>query len=138
MAVYMPFLVRSPGCVAKLLAWRNGVTISGNIDVGIYDELGNRLVSSGSTLQAGSQLSQSVDITDTPLPPGTYFTGMALDNTTATIYQYSLTSNAPKQGCGMQAQATAFPLPNPATFSNPIVTSQNVPHLLVITDFTAI
>jgi hypothetical protein len=51
----------------------NGATASGNMDVGIYDYAGTRLVSSGSTAQSGTSAFQDFDITDTLLGPGIFY-----------------------------------------------------------------
>lgn len=72
LAVYVPmrFSVAIP---VKKLWWVNGSNVTGNIDVGIYDSAGNKLVSTGAI--AGGTASQigSADVTDLILPPGEYF-----------------------------------------------------------------
>src|SRR4051794_4906204 len=71
-AKYVPVLLTVPVVVTKL-AWLNGATLGSNIDVGIYDDNGLRLVSSGAVAQSGVSAVQVADITDTPLGPGCYY-----------------------------------------------------------------
>jgi hypothetical protein len=116
-ALYMPVRIEMPMTVFKM-AFIVGVQ-SGNCDVGIYDEKGNRLVSAGSTAVAAAGF-QSVDIADTLLAPGIYFLAMNCDNTTATFNKANGVPALLEQICGMQQQAVgAVALPNPATFANP-------------------
>jgi len=94
-------------------------TQSGNCDVGIYDELGNRLVSSGSTAVGVAGI-QVIDIADTALTPGVYFLAMNVDNTTALFNSSSTPTGLQLQTCGMQQQALgSVTLPSSATFANP-------------------
>ena len=60
LAVFVPFWVPEPVVITKM-GWGNGTAVAGNIDVGISDESGNRLVSAGSTAQSGTSALQVVD-----------------------------------------------------------------------------
>lgn len=116
LALYVPFTVEAP-FTAKLIGIENGGTASGNIDVGIYDDQQNRLVSKGSTAQSGTTTVQSFDITDTLLLPGLYYLGIAFDGTTGTTRSFTGIT-VPLLGlCGVLQQASAFPLPSPAVFA---------------------
>ncbi len=117
-ALYVPFYLEVP-----LTIYQVGLIVgaqAGNLDVGIYDELGNRVVSKGSTA-VGAAGVQLVDITDTPLTPGTYFMAMCCsDATTASFNRISLPDAQTSRTAGIQEQAVgAVTLPNPATFANP-------------------
>lgn len=114
-ALYIPFIV-GVTFVAVQMFVVNGATVSGNIDVGIYDGSGNRLVSKGSTAQAGVSSQQAFDITDTVLLPGRYYMGVAMDNATGTLIAWGPVAGlAGSMGC--LQQATAFALPATATFA---------------------
>ncbi len=116
-ALYMPFLVEVP-VTAYQMAFEV-TTQSGNCDVGIYDELGNRLVSKGSTAVGAAGI-QTLDITDTVLTPGLYYMAMNVDNITAAVTRLAPGLALHLQTVGMQQQAVgAVALPNPATFANP-------------------
>lgn len=122
-ALFIPFRSVSPFVAKKLFAY-NGATASGNIDVGIYDHTGRRLVSAGSTAQAGTSALQVFDITDTLIGVGRFYLGIALDNTTGTLMRFGV-SIQETQLLGVLHQATAFPLPATATFA--AANNANVP-----------
>lgn len=104
----------------SVLAQKMGVQVTtqnGNLDVGIYDQKGNRIVSKGSTAVGAAGL-QVIDITDTVLGPGTYFMAMACSSGTAAFTRTTIGTAFSAIG-GIQQMATAFALPDPATFANP-------------------
>lgn len=128
-AIYFPFtLTRS------FLAQTMGVQVttqSGNMDVGIYDEKGTRLVSMGSTAVAAAGL-QVFNIADTWLTPGTYFMAINVDNTTAAFM--AIASGSIPAGvartCGLQKQSVgAVALPSSATFT--AYTALNTPIMII-------
>ena len=124
LAFFIPFRVLSLVVVNRLFVM-NGTTVSGNIDVGIYSVDGVRLVSSGSTAQAGTNSLQSFDVSDITLIPGLYYFGLALDNTTGTTFSIQLGQITSKFS-GLLQQTSAFPLPATATFASPITTRWTV------------
>lgn len=126
-ALYIPVQIDVPVTIVSI-AFLVG-TQSGNCDVGIYDEHGNRIVSKGSTA-VGAAGVQNIDITDTALNPGTYFLAMCVDNTVAAFTAATLLGVV-AQTCGMQQQAVgAVTLPDPATFANPV--SSYLPLLVAV------
>lgn len=131
-AIFLPFSLETT-VTAYQMAVVNGATLGGNLDVGIYDVLGNRLVSKGSTAQTGTSVIQKLDITDTVLTPGVYFMAMATDSTTATYEGTGVVSGAGEQfrACGVQEQLSAFALPDPATFANPASTTTTIPSIAI-------
>lgn len=122
-ALYYPFRVGVP-ITAKLLWCANGTVAGNNIDIGIFTQDGVKLVSSGSTAQSGTSTIQTFDITDTQLPPGLYYMGMAMDGTTGTVFAKSGALAFPRT-LGVYQQATAFPLPDPISFAT--ATSTSIP-----------
>lgn len=126
LAILIPFNLPRDATIVKLWA-NNGATLSGNIDVGIYDDAFAKIVSIGSTVQAGTanQL-QEFDITDTTMIAGRYYLVVALDNTTATLMRFTPTvasSQLRQMGCAQMA--AAFPLP--ATITPAIITNFYLP-----------
>lgn len=113
LAIYLPIEI-SVFCTITALLIQVSVA-SGNLDVGIYDETGAKLVSSGSTVVGAAGI-QNVNIADTALKPGVYFAAMAVDNITASFIRLSITQDMGRS-VGCQQQATAFPLPATATFA---------------------
>lgn len=114
-AVFVPFRISAPLLVRQLFV-QNGSAVSGNIDLGVYDAVGTRIVSSGSTAQSGTSVLQVIDITDTQLGPGLFYFAVAIDNTTGTVTRIS-SAIAAAQMTGAVQMASAFPLPATATFA---------------------
>jgi hypothetical protein len=80
LAIYTPVLVMVRVVVLKLFV--AVASASGNLDVGLYDAAGIRLVSSGTTAAA---VPFTPDVTDTTIGPGLYYLAVVADNTTVTI-----------------------------------------------------
>lgn len=99
--------------VFKRLFCLNGGTVSGNVDVGVYDERFTRRASAGSTAQAGTNAVQYFDVADFVLGPGRYYLAVALDNATGTLFRNASPNVTQLRLLGMAQQASAFPLPNP-------------------------
>lgn len=80
LALYCPIVVTRRVLVKKLVAGIN--TASGNVCMGVYDDAGTRLITSGSTAAA---IEQVFDVTDTPIGPGIFYLALVADNTTITV-----------------------------------------------------
>jgi hypothetical protein len=119
LAIFLPFHTSAPFPIQQV-GWINGATVSGNVDMGVYDAAGTRLGSIGSTAQAGVSVLQLAALSLT-LDPGHYNMGFTCDNTTATITRISLGPSSFAFGTAyqVQAQTSAFPLPSTATLANP-------------------
>lgn len=113
--VYYPISIAAPFLV-KLIYWQNGTTPTGNIEVGVYDEAGNRKGTSGSTAAGTSAAVQSVTPTAFLLPgPARYYLAVTCDGTGYTICE---SSTVPSAGIcaalGVMTETTAsFGLTNP-------------------------
>jgi len=121
LAMYLPLYIRAP-IVAKQIWWVNGTAVSGNVDMGIYSETGStKLYSTGTTVQSGTSVPQATTISNNGLvlPPGRYWFGLAVDNTTATIFRWTNDADIGnlQKFFGMQQQASAFVLPASTTFA---------------------
>lgn len=123
LALYVPVLIRVPTTVYQM-AWINGATLGGNVDVGIIDGSSKaRLISTGSTAQAGASALQVVDVADTLIPVGLHYLAMSLNSNTATVIRGSLSTAIMARANGVAQQAAGFPIPNPVTFEVVAVTS---------------
>lgn len=91
---------------------------SGNFDVGIYDDQGNKIYSKGSTAVSTltSNATSAVAITSTMLKPGIYYLALSCDNTSATWMRVTANVNGIMGAMGLLQQA-AFLLQSPATFA---------------------
>lgn len=120
-AIYFPVIVTEDCTITKLFVF-NGATVSGNIDVGVYDSSGTKKISAGSTAQAGTNVLQEFNVADTAITAGLYYVGVALDNTTGTLSKrgipnLGISATEGGQSLGIAEQTSAFPLPATATFA---------------------
>lgn len=106
---FYPFRLTEALLVQELFVI-NGATASGNLDVGIYDAAGTRLVSSGAVAQSGTNTPQEFDVTDTQLGPGTFYFGISASLTTATAFR-SPNTGIYLRMLGCFSVATSHPLP---------------------------
>src|SRR5437764_8221388 len=77
MAFFMPVRVTRPYLFTTIF-WFNGSVVSGNIDAGLYDIAGTKIVSTGSTAQSGTSVIQSVSIASTEIGPGLFYFALAM------------------------------------------------------------
>jgi hypothetical protein len=114
-AIYIPVRIPAPFYAHKMFIY-NGATVSGNIDMGIYDRDGNKIASLGTTAQGTASTIQEFDMTDILLAPGIYYLAVALDNATGKILCAD-SVGVLLRSLGRVVQETAFPLPATATFA---------------------
>ena len=114
---YYPFTVYEPVIAVKMTLF-NGATAAGSIDIGIYDSSGHKLVSSGNTLQVGTNALQEFDITDTILYPGGYYMAVKTTDGTSTAFQASGADEAilPSVPLLVEVTGAGGTLPATATF----------------------
>lgn len=123
-AIYLPFAIPSTATFKRGYVY-NGATAAGSWDVGIYNEAGTRLASSGAVVMAGINVIQVLSLTaNVTLTPGRYY--MGLSNTLATATVFGNAVNVTYRRSGLYTQATANPLPSTATFAT--WTSQILPY----------
>jgi hypothetical protein len=117
LAVFVPFSVPEPVMITKMF-WGNGTAVAGNLDAGIYDEAGTRLVSTGTTAQAGVSSVQVANVTDTVLARGVYYLAFASDTSGITQKVLAaLPAAGIPQSLGLLQMATAFVLPSSVTYA---------------------
>lgn len=106
--ILVPFTLQTAQTIDRV-HFKTGGTQSGNFDVGVYDSLGNRVVSKGSTAQSTLTVSalNEVTFTSTPLAAGQYYLAFAADNVTGA---FVLSAADPLSKYQLQV-ATSFPLP---------------------------
>jgi len=128
LAVYFPFQVFMPFLVQKVF-WANGATVSGNVDVGVYNTDGVLLLNAGSTAQATINVAQSVAL-GTPylLTPDLYYFGVAASSATATFVGSGVGTPDFMQHFGMGQQSAAPPLPATWTFASASTSTLIVPY----------
>lgn len=115
LAIAMPIKVTEAITVKKLWCL-NGATVSGNINMALYNSAFILVAGSetGSTAQAGTNVIQEFTITPTGLTPGLYYVSLVMDNTTGTLFRYTFGTAGAKYA-GIYNQASSFDLPAVAT-----------------------
>jgi hypothetical protein len=117
-AFYIPITVTEDITVVKLWCF-NGATASGNVNMSLYDSSFAQVANTeiGSTAQAGTNVVQEFNITDTALTAGLYYLAIVMDNTTGTIFrrQAPVGTFEYLTVIGMATEGAAFNLPATAT-----------------------
>lgn len=131
--VYIPFVTNRPFTV-RSIAWMNGTTPSGNIEVGVYNSAGTRLVTSTSTAAGTTVTLQSVQPSAVTLPGNAqYYFGVTCS---ATSYTLGMISAAPAAGtCGslgfMTETTSVFGLTDPWGTVAVLTASETLPHVAI-------
>lgn len=110
LAILTPFVLPAAATAYKL-GWRNGGTVSGNVDIGIYDASGTKVIAAGSTAASGTNAVQLVDIADTALSADTlYYLALAADNTSQQFLAWDQHATLwTAMGCREKAASFALP-----------------------------
>lgn len=114
-AIFYPFRVNSTITITNFF-WINGTIAGDNIDVGVYDAQGNRIVSIGSTVTSGTSVLQSVSVAATTIQRGLYYLAIAHSGTTTVAWGSTITTPMGRL-MGIYRMNTALPLPSAATFT---------------------
>lgn len=128
LAIGYPFMLTEPRKVLQMWVY-NGSAVSGNVDAGIYDAAGNKIIAKGSTAQSGTSDLQLLDVTDTWLPTNQLlYAWMALDNTTGTTTRLAGgVSLAQTGGTGVVQMASGFSSGLVATITPAAIASNYIP-----------
>jgi hypothetical protein len=134
MIIYVPLPIRQT-LIARKLWLAAGATGTGNVDIGIYNRAGTRLVNSGSTAKIAASNEQVFDTTDVRLKPDLYYLALQSDSTTDTFNRNTpIAPNAAAMGVRTQTPGS-LGLPSTATW----VINQTllyVPILGILTEVT--
>ncbi len=107
---------------------------AGNVDVGIYDEQGNRLVSSGSTTVGAAGI-QLFNITDTNLAPGGYYLAMCCSDATTAAFTRVVAAAPVQEALGVKQQDPGSVV-LPATWTPSASTATTVPLVVAFLNAT--
>lgn len=114
-ALYAPLQMPSPFLVARFMFY-NSTSLSGTVDMGLYDSVGNRLLSTGATARSGASAVQYVGVADQLFPAGHYYVAMLATSTTGNFIFVNISSAAIMQAAGMlQEDVGAATLPTTMT-----------------------
>lgn len=104
-----------------------------NVDVGIYDRTGTRLISTGAVSRGTEQALNTSNVSDTIIVPGHYYMAFSTSGTQNFVVAGSINGSRARES-GFAIQASAHPLP--ATFTLATFTTQVVPHFGFDTSWT--
>lgn len=124
-AIYIPIFMPARFTVARFFV-ANGTAVSGTFDIGLFNYEGEKLISTGSTAQAGTSVVQYVGVTDQSFPAGNYFLGIVLSTTSGRAFNSSLGA----VGDGLMMGATLEALGSavlPASMAPSSFTSATIP-----------
>ncbi len=113
-ALFMPLMIQNPS-VATGFWVLNGSSLTGNIDLGIYDENFVRLVSTGAKVTAGAASIQYHDATDTLIPRGRHYLAISVASASCQIQRYGSATLGLISAFGVVQMESAHPLPTTAT-----------------------
>lgn len=113
-AIFVPFFCPCPLTFATMF-WVNGLTVTGNVDVGVYNADGTLIVHSGSTAASGASAIQLVTVTSTTINAGNYYFAMAASSVSGTYYRTLIGQTLRTKLAGLAQQSSALPLPSTAT-----------------------
>lgn len=111
-AGYVPFVLPWDYPVARMF-YVNGTSQTGAVDLGIYDDAGSRIFSTGSTgAGAGIDYEQMFETLADPLilPRGAYYFAIASAGSASRFVGSTLNNNT-MRGAGILLDDAAFPLP---------------------------
>jgi hypothetical protein len=115
-ALYYPVWLPE-ACTVTKLWWQNGTAVAGTIDVGIYTDQQNRIVSTTPQTQTGTSVIQSVDITDTVIPAGLIYMAIASSSSSGQLWCTSAGVTPGSLSVVSGYRQLVSTLPNPATFA---------------------
>ena len=125
LALYIPFLVYAPITIVAA-AWYNGATVTGNCDIGVFDDQQNAIGTLGSTAQSGATGWQP-NAVSWKLNPGTYYMGFSMSSATATVWTSGVSGVQNGRVAGILSQASAVPLPTTAATFATLAATISVP-----------
>lgn len=127
-AYFIPLWLSNPVSITKVFA-ANGATAQGSLDVGLYDEDGGYIISSGSTTQSGANGTQEMTLSpNVIIGPGQFYLAVSLNTTQGTLLRVLWTTTTLGTLAGMKYLYDTFPLPTTAvTFTNLTNTAAALP-----------
>jgi len=115
-AIYVPVGVPRR-CIVLELGFVNASTGAGNVDVGIYNSAGVRLVSTGTQAKGTTTSIWTYNVTDTTIGPGLYYIALNLDTATDTVYGTTATAPTPMARGLLTETLGSITLPATATWA---------------------
>lgn len=119
LAILVPFSLPTAKTVTQVM-WINGAAAAGNLDAGVYNEDGTRVVTCGTTAQGAINNPQVTNLSaPTALAAGSYYFALCQDVVTGGVFRNATLGAGFLQMLGVQQAATSLPLPASLTLANP-------------------
>lgn len=141
LVAYIPFTIRKQFTV-RTIGWQNGTTPVGNVEVGIYNESGTRMGTSGSTAAGTSAAIQVTTPTAFTLPGfARYYFAVTCDNVGGS-YTLSMSGSTiaagTSGGLGIMTETTGtFGLTNPWGTLAVLTSAELFPNVFIANSTTA-
>lgn len=114
-ALYVPIYLPNYFTVARFIIL-NGANTTGDVDVGLYNNAGSRLISTGSTARSGTNAAQYIGVTDQSFPPGCYYLALVCGSATGQFMRAATSANGIAQYNGyLQEDLGSVSLPSTMT-----------------------
>jgi hypothetical protein len=117
---FIPFTLAKQ-IIAQKMFWYNGSVVNTTymVCVGVYDQFGNQIWTSGNIAQSTASVIQttSMSVATATFGPGQFYLAISCNTTTATFFATSMAANIFPALTGMAQMASANPLPTTATFA---------------------
>lgn len=98
-AVYVPLTIPQRFTVARFMI--SNADADGNIDIGLYNAAGTRLISTGTQTRTGSSVVQYYGVTDQSFPPGNYYIALVVSTTGGQVFGVNLNDQYLVRSCGV-------------------------------------
>lgn len=102
-AEYYPITLPAGFTVSRFMVTNGNAT--GNIDIGLYDASGSRLLSTGTQSRTGSSVVQYYTVTAQAFPPGNYYLALVVSSTSGNVFAAVGSSAINTQCCGVLQEA---------------------------------
>lgn len=124
LGLFFPFVIPDRRSFASLRAGvGNGASVTGNVDIGVYDRNFAKLASTGAVAMSGGATVQDLADLILTLGPGLYYLGMSCSSASTNIYMTTGYPGGSLAAVGCFQMASAHPLPTTVT---PAVYAQTV------------
>lgn len=117
-ALFLPFSLDVDGVIPAIYV-ANGLVVSGNVDVGIYNSNFQRVASAGGVAQAGTSVTQVLGLSGVALTAGAYWVAVVVDNLVGSVMAMGGLASAQAEQIGLFEVAAAYPLPPAVTPATP-------------------
>jgi hypothetical protein len=114
LAVWMPMMVWMPVKIDQVFIL-NGSSVTGNVDVGIYNRSYSLLVSTGATAVAGTSAYQFIAVTETTLNEGLHYFAVSCSSSSNRMSMQVTLAAGLSSYYGILQEASAHPLPSTGT-----------------------